>query len=101
MKLIIWACNLLAIRTRNRKAQLIVAVGFILLGLYRLKGRKENLEYVVTAKDSEEAVELTQELLRDVAIVGVAIPKMNGIDATKHTKTAYSVTAILTMSHLV
>jgi DNA-binding NarL/FixJ family response regulator len=67
-------------------------------GLSRLLGEQEDLEVVGEAGDGEEAVKLANELQPDVAIIDVAMPKLNGIDATKQIKAFCPDTAILIVS---
>ena len=67
-------------------------------GLSRLLMEENDLEVVANAGDGEEAVRLATELLPDVAIIDVAMPKLNGIEATKQIKAACPNTAILIIS---
>ena len=67
-------------------------------GLLRLLEEEEDLEVVAQAGDGEEAVRLATELLPDVAIIDIAMPKLNGIEATRQTKAACPNTAILILS---
>ena len=59
-------------------------------GLSRLLSEQEDLEVVGEAGDREEAVRLARELCSDIAI-----PKLNGIEATKLIKEAFPDMAIL------
>lgn len=45
--------------------------------------QENNMEIIGEASDGQMAVELTEELHPDVIIMDVAMPVMNGIDATK------------------
>ena len=67
-------------------------------GLCRLLEGEEDLECVCKPSDGEEAVSLAKELLPDVAIIDVAMPKLNGIEAAKQIKAACPNTAILMVS---
>jgi two-component system, NarL family, response regulator LiaR len=67
-------------------------------GLCRLLSDEKELEVVGQAGDGEEIVALSQELKPDVAIVDVAMPKLNGIEATKRIKETSPNTAVLIVS---
>jgi DNA-binding NarL/FixJ family response regulator len=60
--------------------------------------RESDMEVVGEAADGEEAVALAQQLKPDVAIVDIAMPKMNGIEATKQIKVHCPSTAVLILS---
>ena len=60
--------------------------------------REEDFEVVGEAADGEEAVRLAQELKPNVAIIDIAMPNLNGIDATKQIKANQPATAILVLS---
>ena len=67
-------------------------------GLCQLLEGEEDLECVAMPEDGEEAVRLAKELRPDVAIIDVAMPKLNGIEATRQIKAAYPAIAILMVS---
>jgi len=67
-------------------------------GLCQLLEHEEDLECVAKPADGEEAVRLAKELLPDVAIIDIAMPKLNGIEAVKQIKAAHPATAILIVS---
>ncbi len=48
--------------------------------------REDTLEVVGEASDGAEAVEMAQRLKPDVVIMDIAMPKLNGIEATKQIK---------------
>ena len=52
-------------------------------GLARLLGQETGFEIVGQASDGQEAVELAGELLPDVILMDVSMPRMNGLDATR------------------
>ena len=62
-----------------------------------LEGEKD-LEVVARPTDGEESVRLAKKLLPDVAIIDVAMPKLNGIEAARQIKAASPTTAILMVS---
>ena len=67
-------------------------------GLCRLLEEEGDLEVVARAADGEEALRLAKELLPDVAIIDVAMPEVNGIEAAKQIKASCPATAILIVS---
>jgi len=67
-------------------------------GLYGILGTEEDMECVAVAEDGEQAVKLARESCPDVAIIDVAMPNMNGIEATREIKKACPNTAILIIS---
>ena len=67
-------------------------------GTRELLEREDDLEVVAEAGDGEEAVRLTVEYKPDVALVDIAMPKLNGIEATKQIKEISPVTAVLILT---
>jgi len=67
-------------------------------GICRLLEDESNLEVIGEAGNGEEAVQLVGELEPDVVIMDVAMPKLNGIEATRQIKLIRPATAVLILS---
>jgi NarL family two-component system response regulator LiaR len=67
-------------------------------GTRELIRREQDMEVVGEAGDGEEAVELATKLRPDVVIMDIAMPKVNGIEATKRIKELYPATAVLILT---
>ncbi|MFC1919318.1 response regulator, partial [Chloroflexota bacterium] len=67
-------------------------------GLVKLFAQEEDIATVAEASNGVEAVELACELLPDVVIVDMSMPKLGGVEAIKRIKTACPSIAILVLS---
>ena len=67
-------------------------------GLSRLLADETDIQVVATATDGEKVVMMAKELKPDVAIIDIAIPKLNGIEAARQIKSCSPATAILMLS---
>ena len=67
-------------------------------GLCRLLEDESDIQVVARAADGEEAVRLVKELSPDLAVVDVAMPKLNGIEVTKQIRACYPGTQVLIVS---
>jgi len=67
-------------------------------GLHRLLELEEDLDCVGIAEDGEQAVKLVREFKPDVAIIDVAMPGMDGIEAAREIKLTHPKTAVLMVS---
>lgn len=67
-------------------------------GTRELLEHEEDMAVVGEAGDGEEAVRLTTDLHPDVVIMDIAMPKLNGIEATKKIKAIYPDSAVLILS---
>ena len=60
--------------------------------------REPDMEVVGEAGDGEEAIKLATELQPDVVVMDIAMPKLNGIEATKQIKALQPSTAVLILT---
>ena len=67
-------------------------------GTRELVQHEPDMEVVGEAGDGEEAIQLTAKLRPDVVIMDIAMPKLNGIEATKQIKELYPATAVLVLT---
>jgi NarL family two-component system response regulator LiaR len=67
-------------------------------GILRLLEDEEGLAIVGEASNGEEAVQLVTELKPDVVIMDIAMPKLNGIEATRQIKVTHPRTGVLILS---
>ena len=67
-------------------------------GICRLLEGEKNIKVVGEAGDGEEAVRLATELKPDVVVMDVAMPRLNGIEATRQIKLMFPNIAVLTLT---
>jgi len=67
-------------------------------GTRELVQREPDMEVVGEASDGEEAIELATKLRPDVIVMDIAMPKLNGIEATKQIKALYPAVAVLILT---
>ncbi|MFC1894234.1 response regulator [Chloroflexota bacterium] len=67
-------------------------------GTRQILEQEPDIEVVAEASDGEEAVRLAGERKPDVAIVDIAMPKVDGIEATRQIKSLYPSISILILS---
>jgi len=67
-------------------------------GICRLLEDETDLEVIGGAGDGEEAVQMATEMQPDVIIMDVAMPKLNGIEATRQIKLIHPAIAVLILS---
>lgn len=67
-------------------------------GTRELLDRDADIEVVGEAADGEAAVQLVEALQPDVAVLDVAMPGTNGIEATERIKAAHPSTAVLILT---
>ncbi len=86
--------------TTTNKIKIIIADDHKVVreGTRELLQKENDLEVVAEAGDGEEAVELVERFKPDVVIMDIAMPKLNGIDATKQIKAANPRVAVLILT---
>jgi len=67
-------------------------------GTRRILEQEQNLEVVAEAGDGEEAVRLATSFKPDVAIIDIAMPRLDGIEATRQIKTLCPATTVLILT---
>src|SRR4030042_4360188 len=67
-------------------------------GIRRLLEDEKGLTIIGEAGDGEEAVQMVTEMNPDVVIMDIAMPKLNGIEATRQIKLINPRTAVLMLS---
>ena len=67
-------------------------------GICRLLGDASDMTVIGEAGDGEEAVQMVTEMKPDVVIMDIAMPKLNGIEATRQIKLIRPSTAVLILS---
>jgi len=67
-------------------------------GICRLLEDERSLTVIGEAGDGEEAVQMVTEMHPDVVIMDIAMPKLNGIEATRQIKLICPATAVLILS---
>lgn len=67
-------------------------------GIRRLLEDEPGLQVVGEASDGEEAVQMVTDKQPDVVIMDVAMPRLNGIEATRQIKVTHPTTAVLVLT---
>ena len=82
------------------KIKVLIADDHVLVreGTRRILEAEQDLKVVAEAGDGEEAVALISALKPDVAIVDIAMPKLDGIEVTKKIKECCPATAVLILT---
>ena len=71
---------------------------FVREGTRRILEQEPDLEVVAEAGDGDEAVKLACDLKPDVALVDVAMPRLDGVEATRRIKAQCPAVAVLVLS---
>jgi two-component system, NarL family, response regulator NreC len=72
--------------------------GVMRAGLRALLEDQADIEVVGEVADGEEALQLTKELLPDIVLIDIGMPKVDGIEATRRIKSAYNQIKVLVLS---
>jgi NarL family two-component system response regulator LiaR len=67
-------------------------------GIRKILERESDFDVVAEASDGEEAIAFTESLKPDVAIIDISMPKVDGIEVTKHIKEYCPGTAVLILT---
>lgn len=80
--------------------KLLIADDHVLVrdGTRRILEAEQDLKVIAEAGDGEEAVMLASRLKPDVAIIDIAMPKLDGIEVTKRVKECCPATAVLILT---
>ena len=82
------------------KIRILIADDHVVVreGTRQILEMEPDLKVVAEAGDGEEAVRLVGDSMPDVAIIDIAMPKVDGIEATKQIKALYPTVAVLILS---
>ncbi len=83
-----------------KKIRILIADDHSLIrsGIASLLERDGEFQIVGEAKDGNEAVELTQKLVPDVALIDLSMPRMNGVEATRIIREQFPQTRVLVLT---
>jgi len=83
-----------------RKIKILLAEDHVIVreGTRQLIQREPDMEVVGEAGDGEEAIELANKLHPDVVIMDIAMPRLNGIEATKQIKALHPAISVLILT---
>ncbi len=67
-------------------------------GLRRVLEAEEDIEVIMEVSDGEEALRLAKQLIPDVVIMDINLPRMNGLQVTRELKHAASQIAVIMLT---
>jgi len=82
------------------KIRILLAEDHVIVreGTRQLIQREPDMEVVGEAGDGEEAIDLTNKLHPNVVIMDIAMPRLNGIEATKQIKALHPAISVLILT---
>jgi DNA-binding NarL/FixJ family response regulator len=97
-----WKISVIILRGRKSMGNISIVLGEDHLitrqGIRRLLEDERGFNIVGEASNGEEAVEMVGEVQPDVVIMDIAMPKLNGIEATRQIKLSNPRTGVLILS---
>src|SRR5215471_20902933 len=83
-----------------RKIRVLLADDHIVVrqGLRALLAAQPDMEIVGEADNGRQAVQLAKKLLPDVAVIDIAMPVLNGLEATRQITQTVPATKVLVLS---
>ena len=83
-----------------KKIKVVVADDHTILrqGIKALLDNQEEIEVVGEAKDGREAIKAIEELLPDVILMDIAMPGLNGLEATRRIKKKFPRTKVVVLT---
>ena len=83
-----------------KKIKVVVADDHTILrqGIKALLNNQEEIEVVGEAKDGREAIKVIEELLPDVILMDIAMPGLNGLEATRRIKKKFPMTKVVVLT---
>ena len=84
----------------NNKIRILLVDDHVILrqGTRQLIDHETDMEVIGEAGNGEEAIRLSGELKPDIVIIDVAMPKLNGIEATRRIKEILPATPVLVLT---
>ena len=84
----------------NEKIRILLADDHIIVreGTREMLERQSDMQVVAEANDGVDAVELARVYRPDVIVMDIAMPNMNGIEATREIKKFLPTTAVLILT---
>ena len=84
----------------NQKIRILIADDHAVVreGTRQIFEKEPDLEVVAEAADGEEAIKLTGSSKPDVAIIDIAMPRVDGVEATRQIKKLYPDIAVLVLT---
>ncbi len=67
-------------------------------GTRNLIGKEEDIKIIAEVSDGKEAVEMVNKLCPDIVLMDIAMPVINGIEATKQIKASQPSTAVIILT---